>query len=97
MKKQEFDSRLNGLLKTPKMSNRNNVLPKQILGTPVKDYLDSRDFHYNRTWHLVNGLMMTKVNGEWMNENEFREKYPIKTAVNFLLRPSPDTSKFYID
>jgi len=79
------------------MSNRNNVLPKQVLGTPIKDYLDSIDFFYQRVWTLTDGVLLTCVNGEWMNEKEFRERYPIKTAVNFLFRPSPDSSKFYID
>lgn len=79
------------------MSNRDNVLPKQVIGTPIKDYLESRDFHYNRSWHLINGQMFTKVNDEWLNEVEFRQRYPIKTAVNFTFRPSPDgTKQFYI-
>lgn len=75
------------------MTKANRVISKPPIGTPINDYLQSRDFYYNRTWTLTEGILLTCVNGEWMNEKEFRERYPIKTAINFLFRPSPDSTK----
>lgn len=79
------------------MTKAQRTTQKRPEGTPIKDYLNSVEFYIQRLWTLTDGVLLTCVNGEWMNENEFREKYPIKTAVNFLFRPSPDGTKFYID
>ena len=78
------------------MTKANRVIPKRPQGTPIQDYLDSRDFYFNRTWVLCEGVILTCVNGEWMNDKEFREKYPIKTVVNFNYRPSPDGTKDFL-
>lgn len=78
------------------MTKANRVIQKRPIGNPISDYLLSRDFHYQRQWTLSDGVFYTKVNGEWMNEKEFREKYPIKTTVNFCYRPSPDSTKDFL-
>jgi hypothetical protein len=45
----------------------------------------------------VDGAMLTCVNGEWMNEKEFDERYPIPNPVNFYMASeNSDKTKEYL-
>jgi len=49
--------------------------------TPVKDYLKAKDFRDNRLWKLIAGRLLTCVNGEWMSEFEFNQRFPVPESA----------------
>jgi hypothetical protein len=69
--------------------------PHKIRG--IKSQLEAISFRYNRLWSCVDGAMLTCVNGEWMNEKEFDERYPIPNPVNFYMASeNSDKTKEYL-
>jgi len=51
--------------------------------TPIGDWLKARDFKWQRLWKQVGEHIITFVDGIWMNEGEFDEKYPSKAPTHF--------------
>lgn len=51
----------------------------------IKEYLKAKYFRDNRSWVLSGGVLFTNVNGEWMNEKEFNNRYPVPTKAFFWL------------
>jgi len=67
------------------MSYKYNLPPNQLKkGTPIKDYLDSKDFREQRLWVMVDGILKTEYNGKLLTDQEFSEIHPVKNPITFL-------------
>jgi hypothetical protein len=64
---------------------------------PLIKHLAAVQFRSNRLWCLRSGVFLTEVNGEWMNEREFQERYPVNVPINFYLgKENADKTKDFL-
>lgn len=78
-----------------KLKNKYNLTNSHH--TPVKDYLESRDFHQNRLWRLYNGILSTFHNGKWYSKEEFEEEFKRFNPVSLTLsKENSDKSREYL-
>ena len=81
----------------PKFIKKNKRNITNSHHTPVKDYLDSRDFHQNRLWRLCNGILSTFHNGKWYSKEEFEEEFKRVNPVSLTLsKENSDKTRMYL-
>jgi len=61
---------------------------------PVAVYLQAKSIMEDRLWKVVGNKLITFFNGEWLSENELRERLPILSQPCLLANTSnPNKSK----
>lgn len=50
----------------------------------IQQYIAAKELMNNRLWHLVNGKLLTKHNGEYLSESEMLDRLPILKQSSFL-------------
>lgn len=68
--------------------------PQKIEG--VCEWLEARDFFFNRCWRISNGEFVTNIDGETLNTKQFLNRYPIPFKLAFYMGDeNPDGTKRY--
>lgn len=62
----------------------------------VREYLKAKELVRDRLWTLVNDTFITNYNGEWLNENELIDRFPILKQSSLLTNlQNPNIKKNY--
>lgn len=61
----------------PTKQYHNPFNPNKSKLITVAEYLALREWHYDRLWTLIGGVLKTKVNGQYLTEAQFNRRYPL--------------------
>jgi hypothetical protein len=77
----------------PRKEVRNpNRMQFQNKGT-VASYIQAKQIMEDRLWKIVGTKLITFFNGEWLSENELRERLPILSQPCLLSNPDNPNRK----